>query len=106
MDQLPVACTLSEHDLAQRRAGLAELRNSRRDTRWLPDGVALRYAPESASIAALAELIQVERQCCPFLRFRLTVEPAGGPLWLELTGPSGTREFLAAEVGPEDHGKS
>jgi len=26
-------------------------------------------------------------------------EPASGLLWLELTGPSGTRELLAAEVG-------
>ena len=99
MDQLPVACTLSEHELTQRRTGLAELRKGRLEARWRPDGVALRYAPEPASIAALAELIQVERRCCPFLRFRLTVEPGGGPIWLELTGPAGTREFLASELG-------
>jgi hypothetical protein len=39
-------------------------------------------------------LIDLERQCCPFLRFELKVLPANGPIWLELTGPEGTRDFL------------
>jgi hypothetical protein len=79
MTQLPVACTLSQPDLARRRAGLfADLARRRQETRWL---------------------IQLERQCCPFLRFQLTGEPGGGPTWLELTGPAGTREFLAREIG-------
>jgi hypothetical protein len=25
--------------------------------------------------------------------------PGGGPIWLELTGPPGTRDFLAHEIG-------
>lgn len=28
--------------------------------------------------------------------FQITVEPAGGPISLELTGPHGTKEFVAA----------
>jgi hypothetical protein len=44
----------------------------------------------------LAHLIDLEHQCCPFLKFRLTVEPGAGPLRLELTGPDGTKDFLAA----------
>jgi len=48
----------------------------------------------------VTEFIGAESQCCPFLRFRLTLEPGGGPLWLELTGPPGTREFLAETVQP------
>ena len=100
MSELPVACTLSERELAERRAGLlADLRRQQQEIRWLPDGAAFRYLSESGILPALAEFIRLESQCCPFLRFRLTVEPAGGPLWLELTGPAGTREFLAAEVG-------
>ena len=101
MSELPVACTLSERELAERRAGLlADLRRHQQEVRWLPDGAAFRYPSESGILPALAEFIRLESQCCPFLRFRLTVEPAGGPLWLELTGPAGTREFLAAELGP------
>jgi hypothetical protein len=40
-------------------------------------------------------LIDVERRCCPFLRFDLTVEPEVGPVRLALSGPPGVREYLA-----------
>jgi hypothetical protein len=45
-------------------------------------------------VASLGQLITVERECCPFLRFNLRLEPGEGPIWLELTGPSGTKDFL------------
>ena len=60
----------------------------------LDSGYALRFAPEDAVLPDLATLIELERQCCPFLRFELKVLPASGPIWLELSGPEGTREFL------------
>jgi hypothetical protein len=41
-------------------------------------------------------LIQLEHQCCPFLRFSLIVEAGKGPVWLELTGPPATQDFLAS----------
>jgi hypothetical protein len=99
MTDLPVACALTERELHERRAGLlTELRRFRRAARWLPDGVALDYAPEPGVIAGLGRLIELESQCCPFLRFRLSVEAGGGPISLELTGPDGTRDFLAREL--------
>ena len=102
MAELPVACSLTEPELQARRAGvLAEVRRSQQEARWLPDGVALRFPASAEQMATLATFIELERRCCAFLRFRLTVEPGGGPVWLELTGPPGTREFLAAEVVEE-----
>jgi hypothetical protein len=98
--ELPVSCTLTEPELQARRAGvLAEVRRSRQEARWLPDGVALRFVAGAEQLATLATFIELERRCCAFLQFRLTVEPGGGPVWLELTGPTGTRDFLAAELG-------
>jgi hypothetical protein len=100
MAEWPVACSLTEPELQARRAGvLADVRRSHQEARWLPDGVALRFAADPERLATLATFIALERQCCAFLRFRLTVEAGGGPAWLELTGPPGTREFLAAELG-------
>jgi hypothetical protein len=100
LTELPVSCSLNERELAERRAGiLADLRARRREARWLLNGASFRFAADPAMLAALAEFIQLESKCCPFLRFRLTVEPGGGPVWLELTGPEGTREFLQAELG-------
>jgi hypothetical protein len=34
------------------------------------------------------------------LRFQLTIEAAGGPVVLEVTGPPGSREFLDAMIEP------
>jgi hypothetical protein len=100
--ELPVACSLTEPEWEVRRAGvLAEVRRSQQETRWLPGGVALRFAADAERLAMLATFIDLERRCCAFLAFRLTVDPGGGPVWLELSGPPGTREFLAAELaGP------
>ena len=44
-----------------------------------------------------ARFVANERRCCPFLTFTLELAPDGGPLWLRLTGPAGTRAFLEAE---------
>jgi hypothetical protein len=38
--------------------------------------------------------VDIERQCCRFLRFQLTIEPGADSIVLEVTGPEGTREFL------------
>ena len=97
---LPVACSLSEPAPAKRRAGLfTDLARRRQEVRWLAEGVTLRCGSEQGTLALLGEFIQLESECCPFLRFLLTVEPGGGPVWLELTGPPGTREFLAQKIG-------
>jgi hypothetical protein len=97
--ELPVACTLTEPELAARRAGvLGDVRRSALEARWVADGVQLRFAAEPATLSLLATFVDLERRCCAFLRFQLTVEPGGGPVWLTLTGPPGAREFLAAEL--------
>jgi hypothetical protein len=44
----------------------------------------------------IARAVEAERKCCRFLRFGITVEPDGGPMLLDLNGPPGTRDFLAA----------
>jgi hypothetical protein len=107
VSELPVACSLTEPELQARRAGvLTEVRLSQQEARWLPDGIALRFAADAERLAMLATFIELERRCCAFLRFKLTVEPGGGPVWLELTGPPGTRDFLAAEVVEESAGSA
>jgi hypothetical protein len=93
-DQLPVACTLTPEALAARQEdllpGLAR-RASRSEL--LEDGLRLTFAADA--LTAVAAVVDAERRCCRFLRFDLSVEPEGGPVTLSLTGPAGTREFLA-----------
>jgi hypothetical protein len=63
----------------------------------LPDGYAFRFAAEK--LVELVRFIDNERKCCPFMTFNLQIGPEGGPVWLRMTGPLGTREVLQAELG-------
>jgi hypothetical protein len=72
---------------------LLQRANEKRD---LPNGSRLRFAAEGEILLDIARTIDAERQCCRFLQFTVTVEPDAGPITLDLTGPTGTREFLAA----------
>lgn len=97
MTAVPIACTLTPDALRARRAGLLSELLRRTDSREdLPDGLRLRFAPTGETLATIAMAVEVERHCCRFLRFAMIIEPDGGPVFLELTGPSGTREFVTA----------
>ena len=97
MPDLPVACTLSPAALKARREGLFNDLVGRAEHRLdLEDGCRLRFAASDDILSAIARTVAAERQCCRFLRFTVTVEPDGGPILVDLTGPPGTREFLAA----------
>ena len=96
---LPVACTLTPETIATRKAGLLPglvLQASK--TEPLTDGLRLEFAADL--LPQIAATIDAERRCCRFLRFDLTIEAGGGPVQLTLTGPPGTREFLAALIEP------
>ena len=100
MPDLPVACTLSPAALKARREGLLNNLVGRAEQRLeVAGGCRLRFAASDDILAAIARTVDAERQCCRFLRFTVTVEPDGGPILVDLTGPPGTREFLAAMLG-------
>jgi hypothetical protein len=97
---VPVACSLLAPELRRRRSEILEpLRAAALEVHERESGLALRFAPSSETIQRLAEVIDLERQCCAFLRFEMCVEPGGGPVWLTLSGPPGSVEFLASELG-------
>jgi amino-acid N-acetyltransferase len=93
----PVVCTLSPEALATRRQGLlAELLTHADAHDEFNSGHRFSFAASDETLALIAKTVAAERHCCSFLRFQITVEPGGGPVILEITGPEGTREFLAA----------
>jgi hypothetical protein len=97
---LPIACDLNalnpeERDRRQMLLGtVARAISGRRE---LGNGFELRLDEAELNLAALAEWIALERRCCPFLHFRLEIEPAGKTA-LALTGGPGVKEFLRAEM--------
>jgi hypothetical protein len=97
MADLPIAYTLSPAALKARKENLLNTLLHRANERLeLVNGWRLRFASESDMLSAISRAVNAERQCCRFLRFTITVEPDDGPISVDLTGPVGTREFLAA----------
>lgn len=60
-----------------------------------------RVSAEDAADIKVATLVMewilVERMYHPFLRIRQVFESHSGPIWVELTGPSGTQDLLKSE---------
>lgn len=97
---LPIACNLTDAAFQERRAGvLKTVKGAVMEIKELEDGYAYRFPSDEIWIPELTKLITVERACCPFLRFNLRIEPSSGPIWLELTGPEGTKGFLHSLFG-------
>jgi hypothetical protein len=97
MPEPPIVCALTPAALKVRREGLlARLLQRAQTHEELPGGHRLQFQPTDDALAAITQTLDAEWQCCRFLRFSITVEPDGGPISLELTGPPGTREFISA----------
>jgi hypothetical protein len=97
MVDLSIACTLPPDALQARRQGLlADLLRHAQSHELTGDGLRVVFSADGETLATIARVVEAERQCCRFLRFVVTVAPDGGPIALELSGPAGTREFLAA----------
>lgn len=95
MNNLPIACQLSSTELQERRQTvLAKLYDAVVEVKELTDGYQYSFSAEGNRLKELADMIDLERQCCPFLEFHLKVAAGSGPLLLEITGPEGTKDFL------------
>jgi hypothetical protein len=96
----PLVCRIDailENERAAHFALAAELFGTQaQEQRDHPHGYAFRFTPDA--LEALTRFVSRERRCCPFLAFTVTVAPEDGPVWLEITGPEGTREFLASDL--------
>jgi hypothetical protein len=104
---VPIVCSLDARDLAARLVSLREdiFRDAAAIER-LPDGLRCRFNAGEDVLKRLGAFIDAERQCCRFLRFALTAEPDVGCVTLDMTGPPGSAEFLAAmlpeQIGPRE----
>ena len=101
MTTIPIACALSEPELARRTAELgSSLFAAVEAIEELPDGYAFRFPADAVWLERLAGFVAAERQCCPFFRFEIATEPGEGPLWLRLRGEEGVKDFVAVQFLP------
>ena len=98
---IPIACSLSDPERRERGATvLASFRAHVRRIEPRPEGYVVELEPTDEAIAAATAMIVAERACCPFLRFDLAVDAPAKSVRLVLSGPPGTREFLAMWLEP------
>jgi hypothetical protein len=97
MVDLPIVCTLLPGELnAKAMALLPGIVRTATQRVEIENGYRFEFLPTGATLTAITAMIEVERRCCRFLQFRLTVEPGEGPFRLDVSGPVGTQAFLAA----------
>jgi hypothetical protein len=94
--QPPVACTLTEAEMRERRRMILDsVRPSLLGVTPLPAGYSFRFEPASEVLAQLGRVVDLERQCCPFLTYKIIVEAGNQPICLEVTGPPGATAVIA-----------
>ena len=97
MSDLPIACTLSSDALDARRQGLlSELLHRAQSHEFTADGLRVLFTADGETLTMIARVVNAERLCCRFIRFVITVAPDGGQIALELSGPTGSHDFIAA----------
>jgi hypothetical protein len=93
--EIPIACALSDSELQQRRANyLDKVAAHLTGSEELENGFSFRFRLEDGFLQDLAEVVDLERQCCPFLTFRTILGAGETSVVLELTGPEGTKEMV------------
>ena len=100
IERTPLACDLtglSEEEQNRREELIEQLRPSIVEIHDLESGFGISFDP-SISLVVVAELIGLERRCCPFLSFHLVVPEAHAPVRLEIAGRDGVKDFIIAEL--------
>ena len=86
-------CLLTEPGLQKRQGELLrDLDAIAHSRHWGRDHVTFTFDAAPASLATALDLVRLERECCPFLRFVIDVQPFG--TMLIISGPMGTGPFL------------
>jgi hypothetical protein len=100
MSDARLACGLNAPEqVRSRRALIKELQDAIQESRELPNGYVLRFPGNEHWCRQLVDFVAFERACCPFLSFELKFEAFRGPIWLQVVGPRGAKEFIRREAG-------
>lgn len=96
----PIACTGGHAGHGQQDLMKDALLPAVEEVRPLATGYAFRLPARDDLLVKLASWVSGERKCCGFLTFVMRLDAGEGTIWLELTGPEGSKEVLAATFLP------
>ena len=95
-----IACdlgALSPEQRAREQALLLEFRGMFREAQETEQGFSMAVPADPYLLSRLAEFLGLERLCCPFLTFHLSVPADRGAISLQIQGPPGAKAFLRSE---------
>ena len=98
----PIACNpgaFNPEERAKWRDLGDRLIRAPRARRELPDGYALEFDRSPETLRDLAQFVDYESRCCPFIDFTLKVPAGGHSISLELTGRPAVKKLLDEEFG-------
>jgi hypothetical protein len=94
----PFACVVDAFSPVERKRHFDELgpmlRGLKTGVRELKDGYEFQFPSDRKTFDVVSEWAGGEQRCCPFFDIVIRLEREGGPLWLQLTGRKGTKEFI------------
>ena len=94
-----LSCKLTSPELQKRKATvIASLKEQILERKELENGYSFKFADTDSILDELTEFVKTERQCCDFFEFGLSVKGNTSSIWLTITGPEGTKEFITAEM--------
>ena len=98
--ELPIACTLTTEELQERRREILEpMRASYKTMEAIPSGYAYTFPGSSETLVKLAQLVDLESQCCKFLTFQIVLGAGDDTIRLEVTGSADAKEAIADFFG-------
>jgi hypothetical protein len=93
---LPIACSLTEAGLRERRQSIVDMfRIMQVIITESPEGYSFAFPAGSEALMQVTKLVDMERQCCPFLSFKIVIEAAGAGMRLEVAGPLEAKRLIA-----------
>jgi hypothetical protein len=103
MSASAIACDLMAIAAEERDAHIARAARlvfrAYQERQELPDGYAWRFAADQYD--EVVAYVGNERRCCPFFTFAVEVTPAGGPIWLRVTGDDAVKAYLRSELATQ-----
>ena len=102
--EAPIACNpgaFTGEDHGKWQALGKRLIAENKGRRELANGFAFELDRTPVTLREVAEFVEFESKCCPFVDFTVRVPSGGRGVLLEMTGREGVKEMLAAELGIE-----
>ncbi|PWT75712.1 MAG: hypothetical protein C5B59_08190 [Bacteroidetes bacterium] len=92
-----VSCKLTSSELRKRKEEvIAVLESKILEKQELPDGYKFKFEATDEMLDQLTSFLKSERACCDFFDFTLALSDK--IVWLSITGPDGTKDFIKTEL--------